>query len=90
MICERGETVRTSEPLRVGDRLLFVISRVLTLEAGKGKNLFGALVSPIALIILEADQQCYAFPLGEGKVDIDALIEKFPQLAVDPTAPLIG
>lgn len=77
-----SEIVQSSDPLPVGNRLLILVSRVLSLETTKGKTLFGALVSPLALIVLETDHY-YAFPLGEqkkGQMDIDNLLDKLPSL----------
>ena len=70
-----------SSPLVVGDRQLYVISEKLLIRTWMRKNpIFGLLISPIYVVVLEFDKY-YAFSVSDGRgADIEDLLQTNPSI----------
>jgi len=80
MDIEGKKELELGPSLKVGHRLIFVVSERLLINARKGQFIFAMLVSPVFVVILEHDQS-YAYSLLEGtEVDLEELYLKNPSL----------
>jgi hypothetical protein len=76
---EARRNLELSTPLTVGDRILFVVSEILSFCNEKG-TLLAIVASPAALIVFE-ESRLYARPLEDGsEVTLEELILREPSL----------
>jgi len=80
MEIEGKKGLELSPSLEIGGRLIFVVSESLLINTSKGYLIFGMMVSPVFVVIIEHDQS-YAYSLLEGtEVDLEELYLKNPSL----------
>ncbi len=80
MELEEKKDFEIGPTLEIGDRLIFVLCERLLIKTRKDQLVFGMLISPIYIIIVEHDLR-YAFSLLEGtEVDMEELFLKYPSL----------
>ncbi|HXQ91668.1 MAG TPA: hypothetical protein VN739_01585 [Nitrososphaerales archaeon] len=80
MDLQEKRDIEVGPPLAVGDRLIFVVWERLQISTWKNHFIFGMLISPIYIVIVEHDLN-YAFSLLEGtEVDLEELYVKNPSL----------
>jgi len=66
------------EVLQVGDRTLYPVLRVSTLN-NKGKSFFEVSITPLAMLIIEPTQE-YAISLTDEIITLEKLLEMVPSL----------
>jgi len=68
------------EPLVVGERRIFIVSRINTITIPKFDSVAGVIVNPLSAIVLEKDT-CYGFSFAKAqRLDIEELIRDYPSL----------
>jgi len=77
---EQKRDVELSSPVSIGDRLVYVVSERLVMSAGKNRRIFGMLISPIYIVVVEGDL-LYAFSIVSGvAIELEDLFLKHPAL----------
>ena len=80
MDLEVKKDLEISPSLTVGDRRIFVACERLVISAWESHLIFGMLISPIYIMIIEHNLQ-YAISLQDGtKVNLEELFLKYPSL----------
>ena len=78
MVLEASRSTESSASFAVGERVFHLVSEVVTFRGSKGR-MFSALVSPIALLILEPHDR-YVVSLTDEEFTIEELLNRVPAL----------
>jgi uncharacterized spore protein YtfJ len=64
--------------ITVGNRIFYIISEVISVEALSGK-MHGMMVSPAALLVQE-EERLYSISLGGEEMDVEEILRLVPSL----------
>jgi uncharacterized spore protein YtfJ len=67
------------EELKIGRRILYPVVLVFNLTGGEKRGLFGAMVTPWALLVVEA-KDAYAISLTGQEISLQQLLDLVPTL----------